>query len=194
MRLFRTRKIYSPIFLHRESLDACVGSCDEGCELVLCGYSQGGNAATVASVDLVHYQPDVITFGTPVSIIGSSSCTTGEQLNHYRFVSTRFDAYDNIPNVPRGYGEKHLGNVFLLDDVNFPLCMPSEPNLRRSEFDFSEESSLHSSGIYRERISAIADGNCFPLPVARWPVGHYCHYDDECDSKYCLKGQCKKGL
>lgn len=179
------------VCLLRQSLDACVASCEGGCELVVGGYSQGAAAATVASIDLLHYKPDVIMFAAPPAIIASSACTASDQLNYYGFVNSDFNGYDIVANQQiRLFGEKFLGPAFLMDDFNFPLSMPSERQIRRGP----GRNDLHMVNVYKERIYALANGGCFPLPVARWPMGHYCHYDDECASSSCMKRNCMEGL
>ena len=169
-----------------------MGSCEGGCELVLGGFSQGAAAATVAGIDLLHYKPDVIMFASPPSILESSPCKASDQLNFYGFVNTNHIGYDLVPNQPlRPFGEKFIGDVFLLDDyLNFPISRPANRQVRR----LPSNPFLHTMGQYAERIHAIANDGCFPFPVALWPNGHYCYYDDECASNYCVKKRCKEGL
>ena len=159
---------------------------------MLGGFSQGAAVATVASIDLIHYKPDVILFAAPPSIVESSPCTVSGRLNYYGFVTTDQDWYDLVPNQPiRLYGEKFIGPVFLLDDdLNFPLAMPSKRQVRRTPGN----ACLHTVELYAQRVYDMANGDCFPIPAAKWPNEHYCHYDDECASNYCVKERCKEGL
>ena len=173
----------------RQRLDACVTSCDGGnCPLVLGGFSQGGAAAIAASIDLNHYNPEVITFAALRTIVDKEACTVIDESKHYRFVNSRSDGYDVVPMQFNLYGERHVGTLLLLDDDNFPLL---SPEMSDNESRRPRTLALHDYPTYRERIEGMIDRNCFPIPVAKWPEGHYCRYDTECDTSYCEDKTCK---
>jgi Lipase (class 3) len=70
----------------RIALDDCMASCnnDTQCDLVLSGFSQGGAVAVVASVDLKHYNPIVITFGAPQPfLLFMGECSDFDASKHY---------------------------------------------------------------------------------------------------------------
>ena len=169
-----------------------MASCEGGCELVLGGESNGGAAATVASIDLAHYNPEVITFAAPKVIKESSKCTAITEENHYRFINTGDDGtYDTVVMQLNIFSERHVGWPIYLDDVNFPI---QSTGLSESKSRTPVAIALHEWDLYQERIEGLLDRNCFPVPVAKWLDGHYCNYDDECDSLYCVDKECKRGL
>ncbi|CAB9505733.1 expressed unknown protein [Seminavis robusta] len=178
----------------RKSIDACVASCgDTPCPLVLSGFSQGGSAAVVAAADLAHYNPEVITFGAARVIVDRDNAPCTESINpanHYRFVTAdTATGYDAIPNQINVWNERHVGHFFLLDadGDNLPLNMPSmDDNVSRRPRTLD----MHDFVLYRERIEALLESDCFPLAVAKWSVGHYCRYDDECSSESCVEFAC----
>lgn len=183
---------FDAFYCYRRSLDSCVASCDGGCELVLGGYSQGASAAVVASIDLIHYNPEVIQFAPASAVTNGSPCTAVNASRYYRFVNTRTpDGFDIVPNQINIYGVKHIGRLLLLDTTNFPLCYPREDDQR---LRWPPSVALHQYDIFLERIDRIINRGCFPVPAAKWPDGHYCWHDDECDSNYCVKETCKRGL
>jgi hypothetical protein len=150
--------------------------------------------AGVAAADLSQvYDPMLITFAAPRAIVksGTYKCSSMNTTNHYRFVNTRSQAYDIVPNQLNIFNEKHTGWPLLLDDVNYPL-MTTDFEDNKSRFQFSFE--LHDLPLYRERVRNIINRDCFPVPVSGWPDGHYCTYDDECVSNYCSKNLCHTGL
>ena len=175
----------------RESVDDCVASCDGGCPLVLGGESNGGAAAVVASIDYAHYNPEVITFAAPKAVKKNSACTAIKEENHYRFVNTANGKYDCVVMQINIFNERHVGWPIYLDDLNFPL---QSTGISESKSRTPTTMALHEWSLYIERIEGMVDRKCFPVPVAKWPDGHYCNYDDECDSLYCVKDECKRGL
>lgn len=176
---------------YRRSIDDCVASCEGGCPLVMGGHSQGGSASVIGSIDLIHYNPEVITFGAPRALIRTDPCTTIDATRHYRFLNTDPRRYDFAPFQINIFNEKHVGNAIFMDsNGNFPLSQPDDDN--KSRFGLSTD--LHANELYTARISELVDRNCFPVPVSKWPEGHYCSYDDECASRYCEDRHCKVGL
>ena len=151
-----------------------------------------GSAAVIGAVDLAHYNPEVITFGSPRAIVDTEPCTVLEPTRHYRFLNTAANKYDYAAFQINVFNEKHVGWTIFLDSLdNFPLSSPSFANNKeRTPCSLA----LHEREIYLERIDDIISRRCFPLPVSKWPNGHYCGYDDECQSLYCEKKQCKEGL
>ncbi|CAB9499080.1 expressed unknown protein [Seminavis robusta] len=179
----------------RRSLDDCIASCgsDEPCPLVLTGASIGGAVAVAAAVDLTSlYDPTVITFSAPKVVVRTAPCEHLNSSKFFRFVNTDSQGnYDLIVNQLNLFNERHLGWTFLLDDVNFPL---GSPGINDSRDRCPGSFALHEYNIYRGRVEGIINRDCFPLPIAGWPEGHYCRYDDECQTNYCNKRQCQRGL
>ncbi|CAB9526509.1 expressed unknown protein [Seminavis robusta] len=176
----------------RQSVEDCIRTCyDEfqrPCPLVVGGDSQGGAAAVVASIDLAHHNPQVITTGAPRTIVNTSPCKTIDETRHSRFLNTGRHEYDYVPFQPDILNTRHVGHTFFLDDgVNWPVATPgfnnNEPRLFLSR-------DLHERPVYEERIQAMIDRDCFPIPVGKWPGGHYCTQDDECESGDCSNGAC----
>lgn len=167
-------------------LDQCLGTCDGRgqCPLVLGGHSQGGAAAVVAAIDLRKYNPQVITFGAPRVVLFSSPCSDVEPRRHFRFVNTHPTlGYDRVAFQFNIFRERHIGYPLFLDALdNWPIGSPRFADNASRE---PRDEDIHERPVYEERINAIIDRNCFPVPVARWPQGHYCYYDDECASRSC---------
>ncbi|CAB9515266.1 expressed unknown protein [Seminavis robusta] len=178
----------------RRALNACVESCgDEQCPLVLAGDSQGGAVAMAAAIDVTQlYDPTVITFAAPKALVKSMPCSILNTEKHFRFVNTDVQGrYDLVVNQVNIFNEKHTGWTLLLDDINFPL---GSPGLDDSRDRCPGTNDLHEYTIYRDRVQAIIDRDCFPLPVGGWPDGHYCRFDDECQTNQCHQRRCKRGL
>jgi len=168
----------------RLSIDACVASCTGNCELVVTGHSQGAAAAIVAAVDLRHYNPSTITFGSPRPFMFKDGfhCTDFNSDKHLRFINTKQAQYDSVPFGTLSMSMM-LGRTILLDDNNWPLGYPGLNNdLQRAP----ENLDLHDPDLYQERMESMLFRNCFPIPAARWGNGHYCNYDDEVNIQYLL--------
>ncbi|CAB9501093.1 expressed unknown protein [Seminavis robusta] len=172
----------------RHAVTSCVESCGAGvqCPLILHGHSQGGSIATIASIDLREYNPITMTFGTPRAILKSDACTPCNILDtsrHYRFINTIDGRYDErvMNNLFCNY--RQVGNAILLDNDNSPTIatVGLDNDLIRSPTDVG----IHDQLIYTERINAIADPGCFPIPLTNWPAGHWCSEGDECASGNC---------
>lgn len=147
--------------------------------------TKGGAAATIASIDLIQYDPQVITFGAPKAIIDCElfPCTTINDENHFRFQNTGEDAkYDFTPFQLNFQNERHVGWPILLDDTLNPLATPGF-NMDQSRLRCSL--TLHGPSVYADRITTLINRNCFPIPVSKWPNGHYCTRDNECASLSC---------
>jgi len=175
----------------KKAVDNCVASCEGGCQLVFGGTSQGGAQAYIAGIDFVEFNPEVITFGAPRPIVDIAPCKTANETRHYRFLNTGgHRVYDYAPFQINIYNERHIGWPIFLDNLgNFPLATPGLKD-NRSRFMFR----MHDFELYTERLNAITNRKCFPMPVARWVEGHPCTYDDECQSKYCEEKFCREGL
>ncbi|CAB9514691.1 expressed unknown protein [Seminavis robusta] len=173
----------------RCKIDECVQSCDDGlCPLVLSGHSQGGAAAIAAAIDLRHYRPTTITFGSPrpFMVTDDAPCTDLNAEQHYRFINTDANNYDSVPYGTLS-GSSNFGQVFLLDDTNWPI---GYPGFNADQTRDPQSSALHDRGQYEDKILAIMDRGCFPVPAAPWGQGHYCHYDDECFGN-CIANTCR---
>ena len=172
----------------RSTLEECLASCigdTSPCPLILGGNSQGGAAAVIASIDLQQHNPRVITFGAPRAILQSNPCTDVEPLHHIRFLTTHPTlGYDAVAFQFNLFRERHVGYPLFLDEVgdNWPLA---SPNFEINQVRTPTDRSIHERTIYQERIDAMMERGCFPIPVARWPQDHYCFYDDECMSREC---------
>ena len=177
-------------------MEECIASCDGGCPLVLGGHSQGGSAAVVGSIDLIHYNPEVITFGAPRAILDSSAykCTTVNSTQHFRFINTLSNQFDLVVNQIDIFNEKHVGWPLFLDEVNFPIAISSlDDNKNRRLCSLA----AHDRERYVERVEKMASKDCFPIPVTRgWPTDHYCTNDVFCQSHYCdsWRKVCREGL
>lgn len=159
--------------------------------MVLGGHSQGGAAAIVGSIDLIHYNPEVITFGAPRVVVRSKPCTTINESRHFRFMNTDVKKYDYAAFQINIFNEKHVGLPMFLDNTNWPLSTPGlDDNRARQPCSLA----LHEREVYLARVDAMMSRNCFPIPVSGWPGDHYCKYDDECESNFCEQKQCQNGL
>ena len=159
------------------TIDECVASCDGGCPLVLGGESMGGGAAIVASVEFARHNPEVITFAAPKAIKQRSACSDINEENHYRFINTQLGQYDLIIMQWNLFCERHVGWPIYLDDDNSPL-MTTE--LSESDSRMPANTQLHEWSLYMSRIEEMADRvDQDSFPVSKWPVGHYCNFDDE---------------
>jgi hypothetical protein len=177
-------------------LKTCLSSCgdDEPCPLVLTGFSKGGAGATVAALDLDRYKPTVITFGASKAVLQLSECETIDPKRHFRFIVTDDNGeYDRVPMYTNFFLERHYGWPLLLDGINWPICTPGLNDSKsrapqcflrnptyNTPLDRPDAVRLHEIGFYLDRIVQLQNGGCFPVPVSRWPAGHYCNYDDEC--------------
>jgi hypothetical protein len=157
----------------------------------------------VASIDLRQYDPLVVTFGTPraLDITVENPCTDFNAEKHYRFVNTvkkqdtRRRFFGNKDNEPvydsvamsDTTGSQTLGLTLLLDDVNWPIAYPEFNDDTTRD---PQKRSAHSQDLYRDRINAIYERGCFPVPIGKWTQGHYCQYNDECVSLFCDDEKC----
>ncbi|CAB9520157.1 expressed unknown protein [Seminavis robusta] len=186
---YKSIKFYTKF---RAALNKCLAICDGGCDMIFGGHSQGGAAAIVASIDLIELDPiEIITFGNPRAIVRSQKCTAPDPSRYFRFLNTNIGRrYDYAPFQINIFNERHIGTPMLLDDVNFPLSSPLDDNSCRFPCDLD----LHEREIYLERVTAMLTRDCWPIPVARWTAGHYCSYDDECQSLQCQQRSCRDGI
>ena len=198
----------------RVEIDACVASCNDGCRLVLSGFSQGGSAAIAAAVDLRRYNPTTITFGAPPAfkeISDEAPCTDFNGEDHYWFINTKDShwfldqpIYDQVtvggtyvafsrgpPLAARFLEYRMMGMPLLLDDVNWPI---SYPDLNSDFVRYPASPQIHASQVYIDRIRALYDQGCYPIPVGKWMAGHYCNFDDECASGFCADEKCTPSL
>ncbi|CAB9511172.1 unknown protein [Seminavis robusta] len=145
-------------------VDNCVASCTGQCPLFLGGYSQGGSIAVVASIDLRHYNPTIITFGAPRVAVDSHKfpCHDANPQNHYRYMNQLEDEYDCVANMIPDFNGKHMGTSLILDDTNWPIRTGGiNDNLSRTPRGFGP----HDRDLYRSRVDEIFVRKCYPLPV-----------------------------
>eukprot|EP00797_Seminavis_robusta_P018413 Sro275_g105870.2 (457) ;mRNA; f:76599-78336 len=149
----------------RAEVDACVRSCSDGlCPLILAGHSQGG--AVVASVDLNVYRPTVITFGAPRAIHDEyeDPCTEANPQNHYRFINVLNGEFDRVATQANFFRAKHVGHTLLLDGDDFPIA---NLGFNDNEDRHPRGDDAHDQILYGDRIKAMLDRGCFPVPVGR---------------------------
>ena len=117
--------------------------------------------AVVAAIDLRHYSPTTITFGSPRSILlqDDTPCTDFPAEKHYRFINTLDGEYDAVSFGTTSMSSS-LGQTLFLDDVNFPI---GYPGLNADQTREPHESALHDSDLYRERIRGIMEQGAFVL-------------------------------
>ena len=148
----------------------------------------GGAVAAVASVDLKHYNPIVITFGAPQPFLLSlGECPIFDAARHYQFVNVFANHYDRVAQQINPYRAHHLGNLLLLDDGNSNMI--GHP--RDSTMETRTPQSYIPHLLYFDRIDQLYHRGCFPIVVGAWPKGHDCRYSDECDSGNCIQQQCQ---
>ncbi|CAB9527135.1 expressed unknown protein [Seminavis robusta] len=171
----------------RRSLDDCMSSCGtEPCELILSGYSQGGAVAVVASMDLKHYNPFVITFGAPHPfLLFLGGCQDFDDSRHFQFVNVFGGLYDRVAQQINPYFATHLGKLLLLDGESHMIGHPREVRKRRGPRSYVPHI------LYFDRVADIYNRGCFPVLVGGWVSGHDCNYDDECDSGKCARRVCQ---
>ena len=67
-----------------KALKGCAESCKETqCPLILTGFSKGGAAAVVGSIDLEHYNPTAIAFGAPKAVCNFQKCNAINPSKHF---------------------------------------------------------------------------------------------------------------
>ena len=176
----------------RNDLETCLYSCpnQRHCQLAISGYSQGGAVAIVAAIDLRQYNPTTITFGGTQAILPSEGeCADFNANNHYQLVVTLEGTYDGISVQPNPFFAKNYGHFMLLDEDPSMIGYPGF-NVR----DFVRLPLCyiqHLIGFYIIRLKNIRDRGNFPIPVGKWGAGHWCNYDDECDSGKCSRRLCQ---
>jgi hypothetical protein len=148
----------------------------------------GGAVAVIASVDLKHYNPIVITFGAPQPfLLFLGECYEFNTANHYQFVNVLANRYDQVTQQINPYSAEHLGHkLLLLDGEDTMIGHPWD-----STIDIRRPQSLIPHLLYFERIKRIYERGCFPVIVGGWPNGHDCRYSDECDSGNCVDERCQ---
>lgn len=139
----------------------------------------------IMSIDLRHYNPTTITFGSPrpFMIDQKNPCDDFLADRHYRLVNTEDGGYDSVAYGTTS-GSESLGELLLLDDVNWPIAGPGNDNQREPRL-----SDAHRQSLYLDRINNMVSRDCFPVPVGVWPAGHVCTQDDECEGS-CASGLC----
>ena len=187
-----------------DALHRCLGSCrtdmsSKPCDLVLTGYSQGAALAVIGSIVWATYHPLVLTYGSTqaivrVPLLDIGTCDQFEADNHYLFVNVINGYYDRVAMQPSPFFGRHIGHLLLLDETNHVVGYPGFNAGKHCRAPLSY--TAHYPYYYLERLQFLKERGCFPVPVAKWPAGHRCNYDDECDSLHCRKlpflfGECK---
>jgi hypothetical protein len=139
---------------------------------VAIGYHDPIVQAVVGSIDLIAHNPEVITFGAPRVILQSSKCSTINETRHFRFINTdNRRRYDFAPCQINFFGERHVGIPMFLEHINFPILSPAFDD-NRARMPCSLD--IHLRAVYLERVDGLLNGDCFPIPVAKWPEGRPC--------------------
>ena len=180
----------------RQAIDTCVNSCPGGCDLYFTGYSQFGAHAVAAAIDFRQYNPYVVSFGATRAVIRPrcvfgycyNGCRDFDETRHFLFVNINEAGYDLVPNTFNPFFAVHRGHVLLLDDkTTYTIGYPGLNNDRNR---VPAALSAHDEGQYQSRIQRLLLSGCDVIPVAKWNQGHYCHYDDECQSGSCKRKVC----
>lgn len=168
-----------------DAIDECVASCDggENCPLVLNGHSTGAAAVTIAALDprIKKHNPTIHAMG-PLRGIISMDCQDETLLNIYRIVAANAGLYDasadGSPKMGRQYGK-----FFMMDEMNDFYYISPDDNVLRSPDTYA----IHGLEVYSNRMQALAarPESDFPLTLSQFSNGHWCGYNDECESGLC---------
>ena len=163
-----------------ECVALCVPTTGQNCPLVLS-----------AAIDLKEYNPMIISFGCMRAIVDDPKypCTDLDRTRHFRFVNTNPVAeieYDGIVMQRWPIDNVQVGHSILFDDQNYPPAyLGLDDDVSRKPYNFD----IHFRTPYQERIDqmlALPDA-CYPIPLGKWPVNHVCGYNDECETKLCIR-------
>ena len=168
----------------RAALDECVASCADGpCPVVLHGHSTGASAVTIAALDprIKKYNPTIFAMA-PLRAIVTEGCEDEDLAKIYRIVAANAGIYDGATDG-RLHAGHHYGKFFMMDEMNdFYYIAPTDDGGR-----MPDSLSIHGLEVYSNRMEALAarPASDFPLTLSQFPDGHWCNYNDECESGLC---------
>lgn len=168
----------------RQAVDDCMQA-TPGSQLVVTGQSQGGSNAVVAYMDLKEYNPIAITFGALRTIVGD--CDSYDFSRHYRYTNSYDGLYDAWPNRFSKIA-KHFGQAIQLDASAAAPGVYLGLNDDRANQRVSY--SIHKPWKYLDSLRNMKDTGCSPIQLSGWEDGHWCSFNDECDSGACVNQVC----
>lgn len=163
----------------------CHKKCEDGCDMVLTGFSQGGAIASVAAVALADYNPVLITFAQhPVAW---NRCDVLDTMETYlRFTSTCSvlgqPAYDSIAYYGNPLVGRDSGTMIL---VGHGGAATVANNKGRTFFPLSSQCHILQDP-YKYAIEKVLA----PGPLDGYLDGSMCTSDVECQSNNCAGKRC----
>jgi hypothetical protein len=171
---------------YKETLEAELTDCySSGRQVILAGHSAGGATANVAAVVLSAFDPLVITFGQPASLVGD--CPMINQDEYYHWVNTDVNHggrnldYDPVPDLTVTAGAKQVGQRIVMSDDTKNVVLYRNGKAP-SIGSWGADLGAHNSDRYLKRLKKYQSK---ALETNGWAADFRCNVDEECLSNNC---------
>lgn len=183
----RTAKAYYNSFVDEleAAVEECHNRCDDGCDVVLTGFSQGGAIATIAAIALSQYNPILLTYAQhPVT---SGRCDVLDNMETYlRFTGScevlGKPAYDSITYYGIPFLSRHSGTMIMLGHGGAATVAK---NSGRTFLPIRPQCHLMEDP-YSLAIDTLMEAG----PLDGFTDGSMCTQDIECQSQNCSGERC----